>query len=298
MAILISWWIFPFISSLMWLSMLLGLLLEWVTNGEAHLPSMEPSQTIAYISDTGAFNLKPLFIAGSFVTVIFLDIGFFAERWLRHTGRLAKNTSRTQKALSVLSLLFALVGAAGLCLLSIMDTYRHSRIHNLGLGLFIIGYVISAIFLCAEYQRLGIHYRNHKVLAASFWVKLAFIVIEVALAIAFIVHSSVTHDWNTAAILEWAVSFVFTFYIMSFVIDLLPSVRTKSHIPQGHKDMIMAESGMPLGDRQRFSQSSTTYESNLVNDSAGPNQPGAKYEVPAGAPAPRRGLPRLFSNLA
>lgn len=45
------------------------------------------------------------------------------------------------------------------------------------------GYVVSAIFICIEYQRLGIKYRQHRILRMSFWVKLAFIIIEVALAI-------------------------------------------------------------------------------------------------------------------
>ena len=31
------------------------------------------------------------------------------------------------------------------------------------------------------------------------------------------------------------IAFVFTGYILSFVIDLLPSVRTRRHVPQGEK---------------------------------------------------------------
>lgn len=45
------------------------------------------------------------------------------------------------------------------------------------------GYVISAIFICAEYQRLGIYFREYRILRISFWMKLAFIFIEVGLAI-------------------------------------------------------------------------------------------------------------------
>jgi hypothetical protein len=45
------------------------------------------------------------------------------------------------------------------------------------------GYVIAAIFICAEYQRLGMAFREHSILAISFWIKLAFIIIEIALAI-------------------------------------------------------------------------------------------------------------------
>lgn len=40
------------------------------------------------------------------------------------------------------------------------------------------GCIISAIFICAEYQRLGVHFREHRVLRASFWLKLAFILVE------------------------------------------------------------------------------------------------------------------------
>ncbi len=136
--------------------MLLGLLIRWTTIGEPHYASMEPDQNIAYISDVGAQSLKPLFIAGSAVTTVFLDLSLVSERWLRHRGRLARNTSRTEKVLSILSMIFAAIGTAGLILLSIFDTLRHPRLHDVFLLLFIAGYVISAIFICWEYQRLGI----------------------------------------------------------------------------------------------------------------------------------------------
>jgi hypothetical protein len=135
--------------------MLLGLLIHWNVDGRPHYPSMDPNQTIAYISDVGAESLKPLFIAGSCVTTIFLDISFLSERWLRHRGRLAANISMTEKALSGLSMVFALVGTVGLILLSIFDTLRHPTLHDIFLLLFVVGYVVSAIFVCWEYQRLG-----------------------------------------------------------------------------------------------------------------------------------------------
>lgn len=112
--------------------------------------------TIAYISDIGAQELKPLFIAGSVVTVVLLDLAFFAERWLRHRGRLVRNQSSGERVLVWLSIFFAVVGAAGLILLSIFDTWRHKRLHDVFLLLFIGGYWLSAVFTCWEYQRLGI----------------------------------------------------------------------------------------------------------------------------------------------
>lgn len=36
------------------------------------------------------------------------------------------------------------------------------------------------------------------------------------------------------------ISFIFTFYVLSFVIDLLPSIRSRHHIPQGEKTLQMS----------------------------------------------------------
>jgi hypothetical protein len=58
-------------------------------------------------------------------------------------------------------------------------------------------------------------------------VKLTFILVELFLIIAFGVCSRVKKR-NAAAILEWVISLIFTFYAVSFVIDLYPAVRTKS----------------------------------------------------------------------
>lgn len=112
------------------------MIIVWLAEGKPHYPSMEPGQHIAYISDIGAQGLKPLFIAGSAVTVVVFDLTFISERWLRHKGRLAHNTSKLQKALSVCAILAAIVGAAGLILLSIFDTLRHPNLHDAFLAVF------------------------------------------------------------------------------------------------------------------------------------------------------------------
>lgn len=184
---------------------------------------MSPDASIAYISDVGAQSLKPLFIAGSVVTTIFLDASFISERCLRHSGSLVPNTSAFQKTMSGLSMAFAVLGTAGLILLSIFDTLRHPNLHDIFLLLFIAGYIFSAIFVCAEYQRLGVHFREHRILRASFWTKLSFIILEVLLTIAF---ASCTFKgaYNVAAVLEWIIAFIFTFYVGSFFIDLIPAL--------------------------------------------------------------------------
>ncbi len=69
-------------------------------------------------------------------------------------------------------------------------------------------------------------FRQHRNLRASFWIKLVFILVEVALAIGFAA-CNFCHAYNAAATLEWAIAFIFTFYVFSFFIDLLPAVYSK-----------------------------------------------------------------------
>ncbi|KAK3956492.1 Frag1/DRAM/Sfk1 family-domain-containing protein [Pseudoneurospora amorphoporcata] len=224
---ILSYWIFPIISGVVWLGTLLGLLIYWCVNEDRrHYSSMDSRQTIAYISDVGASTLKPLFIAGCSVTTVFLDLSFGADRWLRHKGRLVPNATVTEKVLSGMTIVFAIIGTCGLILLSIFDTARHPKLHDIFLLLFIAGYVISAIFICWEYQRLGMRYRDHRVLRISFWIKLAFVIVEIILAVAF-ASCSYTDHYNPAAVLEWVIAFIFSFYVFSFWIDLYPAVRTK-----------------------------------------------------------------------
>lgn len=62
------------------------------------------------------------------------------------------------------------------------------------------------------------------------------------------------------------IALIFTFYVLSFVIDLLPSVRTRRHVPQGEKRINMAEPSPEL-----------THEQPLTMDSAGPNANNINY---------------------
>ncbi|SMR57544.1 unnamed protein product [Zymoseptoria tritici ST99CH_3D1] len=223
----ISYWFLPIFAGCTWLGTLLAMLGRWIAIGSPHYTTMNDTQHIAYISDIGATPWgKPLFIAGSAVTVVVFNLAFLSERWLRHKGRLARNYNWTEKILNICALIAAIAGACGLILLTIFDTKRYPNIHVAMLCLFIGGYIVSAIFICAEYQRLGIHYRQYSILAASFWIKLAFIFIEVALVIAFGIMSNQSH-WNRAAVLEWTISLVYIFYVWSFFIDFLPAVKTK-----------------------------------------------------------------------
>ncbi|KAL9138678.1 MAG: hypothetical protein Q9175_000114 [Cornicularia normoerica] len=278
-------WILPLVSACTWLAMLLAMLIVWELEGHPHYTSMSANQHIAYISDIGAQGLKPLFIAGCCVTTVFLDLSFASERWLRHTGRLAKNVGAAEKILSGLSIIFAIAGTCGLILLSIFDTLHHPHLHDGFLLLFIAGYVISAIFICAEYQRLGVHFRQHRVLRLSFWLKLIFIVVEVIFAIVFAA-TMFDHQQNTGAIFEWIIAFVFTFYVLTFFVDLLPAARSsQEHSNAELMHLKEAENGGAMMDHSGYTNGTTT---NGVNGNAyaigvaGHDRVGAgRYKPPA-----------------
>lgn len=260
-------WILPLVSAGTWLAMLLVMLIVWELEGHPHYASMSANQHIAYISDIGAQGLKPLFIAGCCVTTVFLDLSFASERWLRHTGRLAKNLGVAEKVLSGLSIIFAIAGTCGLILLSIFDTLHHPHLHDGFLLLFIAGYVISAIFICAEYQRLGVHFRQHRILRLSFWLKLTFIVVEVVFAVIF---AATTFDGeqNVAAVFEWIVAFVFTFYVLTFFVDLLPAARsTQEHSNAELVRLKEAENGGAMTEAAGYTNGTTT-TTNGVNGNA------------------------------
>lgn len=130
------------------------MILVWISEGSPRYSSMEPGQKIAYISDIGAQGLQPLFIAGSAVTVVVFDAVFISERWLRHRGRLAHNTSRAQKILSICAIIFAVIGAAGLILLTIFDTVDYPNAHDAFLAVFMY---VAEYFLCT----MTLHTNSH-----------------------------------------------------------------------------------------------------------------------------------------
>lgn len=117
---------------------LLAMLCTWISKGEPYYQYMHAtSQHIVYISDIGATSWgKPIFIATSAVTVVAFDLVFILERWLRHKRQLVQNYRKSEKILSILAIVWSIIGAAALILLTIFDTKNHNKVHDSMLGLF------------------------------------------------------------------------------------------------------------------------------------------------------------------
>jgi fumarate reductase subunit C len=91
------------------------------------------------------------------------------------------------------------------------------------LTIFSLGYLVSAAFLCWERRELRRDFSIHNLLAIAFYIKIVFVVLEIAMGAAFIV--CFKRFDGPAAVLEWAIAFFFILYASAFFIDLLPAVN-------------------------------------------------------------------------
>ncbi|KAK7937605.1 uncharacterized protein PG986_014473 [Apiospora aurea] len=210
-------WVFPVLSAFSGLATLTIMLTYWIVTGRAKYTSMQEDQTIAYISDIGADQLKPLFILGCVISSALFNVAFVSDRWLRNRQE-RTGTVMARKVSPALSVPLILAGSIALCCLSGFDIARFPLLHHIFLILFIAGYLSASLFTCWEYYHL--EQGMGRFLRISFYAKLIFFLVEVGMAAAFIVAQYRTL-FDVAAILEWAVAYVFYLYIFSFSVDFL-----------------------------------------------------------------------------
>ena len=90
------------------------------------------------------------------------------------------------------------------------------------------------------------------------------------------------------------IAFVFTFYILSFVMDLAPAIRTRWHVPQGERLAEMTSVGYPATQQ---APPQIAYEQPLTTDSMG--DMADRYRGPVvngGIPTDWAGAPEYGSN--
>ncbi|KAJ7593408.1 Frag1/DRAM/Sfk1 [Mycena floridula] len=217
-------WI-PILGAFIWFSTLLAMLLTWACTGKPHYVSEEGN--IPYISDIGADILKPLFIVGCSITAVCFFLSLFIERWLRHSGRLMPNMRTRERVFGSLAVLGAFIGGAGVILLSIFDTKRHTSLHRLFLLIFMLGVALSALFSVIEYRWISKEFHYVRTLRIGYLAKAIIAGILIVLSIAFGI--ALYKSTEVGAVLEWTISFGFTLYLLTFYYDL----RQSKGVPRG-----------------------------------------------------------------
>lgn len=79
--------------------------------------------------------------------VVTFDLVFITERWLRHKRQLAPNYSKWEKLMSILAIVWSIIGAAGLILLTIFDTAHYRHVHDAMLGVFMYALLPDCVIL-------------------------------------------------------------------------------------------------------------------------------------------------------
>ena len=223
------------------LGTILGLLIPWLLQSRPRLASFDPDQTVAFISDLGAFQLKPLFIAGAIATSVLYVLTLLADRFLRHR-RAPRTATIGEKLLTVLAIGGAAVGGAGLSLLSIFDDFNFKDTHDKLLVVFIGGNLISAAALVMEYMLVARHWHRtaaeERTARMSFGMKLVYFLLEIVATAAFAAER-VANNINVAGVLEYVNAALFAWFIFSFVMDLRTSRGGYRPMPK--------EAGRPTG---------------------------------------------------
>ncbi|KAJ5455725.1 uncharacterized protein N7458_003989 [Penicillium daleae] len=198
--------------------MLFAMIGHWIVAGQPKYDRMEPGQTIPFISDIGAQELKPLFVIGCIVTMLFLNLAFYQS---------IQSKGNSNYFCIYFSASSTFAGSLGLIMLSVFDNINHKFVHDAFVTIFMMGYLIGATVICIDYFYLTGSSKLQKqgqMFKTSFLIKLSFIITEIAFILAFrCTDKTQPRFLNGATNLCVVIAFTFTGYILSFVVDLLPS---------------------------------------------------------------------------
>ncbi|KAK9246209.1 Frag1/DRAM/Sfk1 family-domain-containing protein [Lipomyces tetrasporus] len=218
------YWILPLASLIVWWAMLVTLMGVWASDGHRRYPGQDADSHLPYISDIGASGVKPLFIAGDAVQGTLFVLALISERYLRHKGRLERNRYKAEKIMSTFAIIFAIIGQIGLVLLSILDTDRHHHAHVICLGIFVVGIGIASACSFCEFAMLRKKYYEVRWLRFSYIAKLAWFIVALGLAIAFLALLRGSNP-NPGAIVEWTLAYWYGLFSIILVFDLLPASK-------------------------------------------------------------------------
>jgi Frag1/DRAM/Sfk1 family len=149
-------------------------------------------------------------------------------------------------ALPLLSILFSVIGATNLILLTIFDTARYERAHRILLPTSIAAHILGCLILCIwtmvclkQYRQppyshgvysgdkftLELYAPRIPISRGSLVVKTVIVVFEIGLIVLFGVMVWWLKSFDMAAVMEWVVVLLFGGYMLCLVVDLWVASR-------------------------------------------------------------------------
>ncbi|KAL3703052.1 hypothetical protein TMatcc_010240 [Talaromyces marneffei ATCC 18224] len=258
---------------------------SWFASGQPRYVSEEDTQTIAFISDIGAQHLKPVFIAGASISMTTYIPSLIVYFYYMSPARVPLSSSSesitranslpptsiystpppsslasqhhlqqeekwhqsllSQIGIPLLSILFSLIGATSLVLLTIFDTARYTSAHQLLLPTSICSHILGCLILCfwtvicfrqykAQIQHtkysggiysgdkftLELYMPRIPIFRPSLVIKAVIIAIEFGLVTLFAVMTWWLKTFDQAAVIEWVVVLTFGGYMLCLIVDL------------------------------------------------------------------------------
>lgn len=207
----------------------------WRADGFPQYENTEAN--IVFISDVGAAH-HTYFIIFSSLSAGFYILTVLVERHLRHQRRIPGSLKKKQTVLDIFSLIFAVIGAAALVLLSVFDAFHYSNVHWSMTVVFVVGVGLSVLFQTIEIFSLSKHHDNYLWhLKAMAIVKTILLAFAVAVLLTFVglyatcrgevIGGNARCDRivSAAGVMEWICAFILSFFFLTYVVDFWPAKR-------------------------------------------------------------------------
>ncbi|KAL4809811.1 Frag1/DRAM/Sfk1 [Aspergillus unguis] len=219
-------WTLPLISAFVWLVTLTLMLAFWF-NPDTPFYTLTERQTIPFVSDVGAHEMKPLFILGSWTSVILLNIASYYKHrplptpsgFLSEKNKIVQNTSYMSTALTA-------SGSLGWICLTHFDRLNYPHLHRTFLTLYVGSFSVGALMECIRCFRFCMLSNwRHQLLTVTLIVRLCIGGVCASLGLGFWfawTNTAITRDF--CAVIEWTLGYTFAGHIACFASDLLPSI--------------------------------------------------------------------------
>lgn len=242
------YFIVPIVTFCLWITCIVGLLGLWRADGFAvYVPG---DATVVFISDVGAQH-KTFFIIFACLSAAFYMLTTLLERHLRHQRRIPGSTRARQTRLDIASVVFAVIGAIALILLSIFDDINYSTVHWSMTVVFLAGVAISVLLQTLQIFSLSKSHDDELYhLRAMAIVKSVILGVALCVLIAFIgLYASCRGDVqdnnsqcnrvvSAAGVCEWLMAFLLSFFFLTYIADFLPALRRASRGLTEKGDMV------------------------------------------------------------
>lgn len=248
------YYIIPLIAAAVWWGMLIAMLVCWLAQGHPMYPFMgSGDQKLVYISDIGATNLQPLFIACAGFQAIFFVGTFLAEFILRKQRKLQPYVSSKQAIWQWVSIVSSVIGQIGIICVAVFNLVHHHNTHYLMVVVFIVFCAIAIVadiintFIFGNFpQRLSpdhekVIFGSHKwanLYMVSFFLKCFWLVTALVFVILFAAFMGENLEYYSA-VFEWLISFWYGFILIMWLIDLYPSAV--KHWKRKHAQKVAAK---------------------------------------------------------